>query len=156
MPNYKFIGEENFEKSQSSFISFPETIFNFIQEYINQDGFVKMQHKIKWKVFDKTAVLYKTNHNIFIQDPHETRRMYWLYTDGENFYLVDFLTNGSAAVEDSAYVIGSDDDIIHYLIIVGVIKTTMPSDYLDDYHRWKRNLIAINREKKINQILDEF
>ena len=155
MPNYQFIREEDFDKAEPSFISFPETIFSYIQENIHQGGFVKMQQKLKTKIFDKTAVLYKINHNIFIQDPHESRRMYWLYTDGKTFYLVDLLTNG-AAVEDSAYVKGTDDDIIYYLIIVGVIKITMPSDYLDGYHRWKRNLIAINREKKINQILDEF
>jgi len=155
MPNYQFIREEDFDKAEPSFINFPETIFSYIQENIHQDGFVKMQQKLKTKIFDKTAVLYKINHNIFIQDPRESRRMYWLYTDGKTFYLVDFLTNDST-VEDSVYVKGTDDDIIYYLIIVGVIKTTMPSDYLDDYHRWKRNLTAINREKKINQILDEF
>ena len=142
----KFISEKEFEAAKSSFISFPESICRFIKQNLkNVFSVAKLQTELKYKCFDKTAVIYKINNNLFISDTYDSA--YWIYTNGVDFYLLWYNTNGGA-VEDSEYIKGSDVDIIHYLILMGVLIANK-----QDYINWGKLQTAILREEKINEIL---
>lgn len=144
---HRYITAKEFEDAKSSFISFPEIYYKFISENIKKSTTIcKLQTELKWKAFDKTAFLYKINSNIFIQPTFE--QMYWIYTDGINFYCVWYRTNGGVALEEDEYTIGKLEELMFFLNIAGQIDYTK-----DEFLNFQNLQLSLQRDKKINEIL---